>query len=104
MNVQSRQMVVNALLKVVNAAPNPQIQTYYYVPNQPRPITNQDFITWLNYVNSTLDISYNHTGLNNFLSTKINISQISLQNNMPFEQRIDSIKREIINLAQEIIY
>ena len=32
MNYQSKQMVVDALLKVVNAAPNSQMQApYYYV-------------------------------------------------------------------------
>lgn len=101
---QSKQMVVDALLKVVNAAPNSQMQaSYYYVPNQPRTISNQDFVTWLNYANSILDISYNHTGLNNILSTKVNISQISLQNNMPYEQRIERIKYELLNLARGIL-
>lgn len=101
---QSKQMIVDALLKVVNAAPNSQMQTsYYYTQNQPRIISNQDFITWLNYANSILDISYNHTGLNNVLSTKVNISQIALQNNAPYEQRIERIKYEILNLAREIL-
>lgn len=101
---ESKQMVVDALLKVVNAAPNSQMQTsYYFGQNQPRPITNQDFITWLNYVNSALEILYNHTGLNIFLSTKVSISQISLQNNAPYEQRIESIKYELLNLARGIL-
>ena len=104
MNYQSKQMVVDALLKVVNAAPNSQMQApYYYVQNQSRPISNQDFITWLNYANSILDISYNHTGLNDILSAKVNISQISLQNNVPYEQRIERIKYEILNLARRIL-
>ena len=104
---QSKQMIVDALLKVVNAAPNSQmLATYYssYLPqNQPRTISDQDFTTWLNYVNSILDISYNHTGLNNFLSAKIHTSQISLQNNVSYEQRIERIKYEILNLAREIL-
>lgn len=100
---QSKQMVVDALLKVVNAAPNSQMQIhcYYYYPNHP--ISDQDFTTWLNYANSILDISYNHTGLNDILSTKVNISQIALQNNVPYEQRIERIKYELINLARGIL-
>lgn len=101
---QSKQMVVDALLKVVNAAPNSQMQLpNYFVPNQPHTISNQDFITWLNYANSILDISYNHTGLNSILSAKINISQISIQNGMSYEQRIERIKYEILNLARGIL-
>ena len=104
---QSKQMVVDALLKVVNAAPNSQLQTayysYYLPQNQPRPISNQDFTTWINYVNSILDISYNHTGLNDILSTKINVSQIAIQNDVLYEQRIERIKYEILNLARGIL-
>lgn len=101
---QSKKMVVDALLKVVNAAPNSQMQApYYFAQNQPRTISNQDFITWLNYANSILDISYNHTGLNNVLLAKANISQISFQNNIPYEQRIESIKYEILNLVRGIL-
>ena len=102
---QSKQMVVDALLKVVNASPNSQMQTFYSpsARNQPRTISYQDFITWINYANSILDISYNHTGLNNILSTKVNILEISLQNNVPYEQRIESIKYEIFNLARGIL-
>lgn len=103
-NYKSKQMVIDALIKVVNAAPNSQMQTsYYYASNQPHPISHQDYVTWLNYANSILDISYNHTGLNDFLSTKINISQISFQNNVPYEQQIDRIKHELLNLAQRIL-
>ena len=102
---QSKQMVVDALLKVVNASPNSQMQTFYspFARNQPRTISQQEFITWFNYANSILDVSYNHTGLSNILSTKVNISQIFLQNNVPYEQRIESIKYELLSLARGII-
>lgn len=105
---QSKQMVVDALLKVVSAAPSSQIKApyyyaYYLAQNQPRTISNQDFSTWLNYVNSILDVSYNHTGLKNVLSAKVNISQISLRSDMPYEQRIERINNEILNLARGIL-
>lgn len=103
-NSKSRQMVIDALIKVVNAAPDSQMQTsFYYAPNQPRPVSPQDYIAWLNYANSILDVSYNHTGLNDFLSAKISISQISAQNNATYEQRIERIKFELLNLAQRIL-
>ncbi len=102
---ESKQVVVDALLKVINSAPNSQMQTSYYysAQNQPRTITNQDFIIWLNYVNSILDVSYNHTGLKDVLSTKVNISQISYQNNVSYEQRTERIKYELINLIRRIL-
>lgn len=105
MSYQSKQMIVDALLKVVSAAPNSQMLPpyYFHAKNQLRPISNQDFATWLNYVNSILDISYNHTGLNNVLSTKANISQVSFQNNVSYEQRIERIKYEILNLVRSIL-
>ena len=109
MNYQdkSKKMVIDALIKVVNAAPNSQMQAAYYsnyfAQNQSRPISYQDFITWLNYAQSILDISHNHTGIDDILSTRVNISQISLQNNVPYEQRIERIKYELLNLAQRIL-
>ncbi len=102
---QSKQMVVDALLKVVKAAPTSQIQAPYFYPvrTQPHTISLQEFNTWLNYVNSILDISYSHTGFNNIQVAKLKVLHITSQNNMTYMDMIVQIKDVILNLAQEIL-
>jgi len=104
MNQQSKQMVINALIKVINAAPVPYSNNNYYPPVQPNTdISMQEFNTWVNYANQILDIAYNHIGIDTILSTKIAISQISSQYGISNIQRIDQIKRELLNLTQAIL-
>jgi len=105
MNNQSKQIVIDALIKVINAAPTlyPQ-QNYAYIqayPNSDVPM--QEFNTWINYANQILDISYNHIKLDAILSTKIIICQLASQYNLSNMQRIDQVKQEFIKLVQTIL-
>lgn len=111
MNNQSKQMVVNALINVINAEPGlySQKKNIYALNNglrskgrSGRDISVREFNTWMDYANQVLDISYNHIGLNDILSAKIAISQLSSQNEVPNEQRIEQIKQELFKLTQTI--
>ncbi len=101
-------MAINALLKVVNAAPVPYSNNNYFNNNYPpiypsSDVSMQQFNTWVNYANQILDISYNHIGIDSILSTKMRINQIFSQNGISNIHRIDQIKRELVNLTQIII-
>lgn len=104
MNSQSRNMVVNELIKVVNLAPTLYSQINYYQPNMhPRSdISLPEFSNWVYYANQTLLISYNYTGLAIIPPVKMRVDQISNQQGIPYLQRVDQIKWELLNLAQLI--
>ncbi len=107
MNYQSKQMVINALLKVINAAPTLYANNNLFYNAYPpvysnSDISKQEFDAWVKYANQILDISYDNIGIDDILSMKLKISQISLQSGISNIQRIDQIKRELINLTQII--
>ena len=104
-NYQSKQIVIDALIKVINAAPGlySQRNYLYHQTYQKSDISMQEFNTWVDYANQILDISYNHIGYNAILTTKIAIGQLSSQHGASFIQRVDQIKRELLNLAQLIL-
>ena len=105
MNKQSKQMVIDALYKVVNSAPALYSQRNYLSPQtyQANDVSMQELSTWVNYANQVLDISYNHGGLNVIMSTKSMISQLVSQYGVSNIQRIDQIKQELIKLTQAIL-
>lgn len=105
MNNQSKQMVMDALFKVINSAPALYSQKNYLYPQtyQTYDVSMQEFKTWVNYVNQILDISYNYLGLNIIMSTKMMISQLVSQYEVSNIQRIDQIKQELIKLTQAIL-
>ena len=105
MNNQSKQIVIDALIKVINAAPALYYQRNYIYP-QAYPssdVSMQEFNTWVDYANQILDISYNHMHLNVIVSTKMEICQLVSQNNISNMQRINLIKQELIKLIQVIL-
>ena len=103
---QSKQMVIDALQKLVDAAPGIQLQgvAFQYQLTQRYDVSVQEFNNWLDYVISILDITFNYTELNNIILAKMRILQISSQNEMSYVQRIDQIKYEILGLARSLIY
>ncbi|MCM1212251.1 MAG: hypothetical protein NC318_11665 [Blautia sp.] len=105
MNNQSKQIVIDALIKAINAAPTLYFQRNYMYPtvNQNVDVSMQEFNTWMDYANQILDISYNHIGLNAILSTKMAMCQIASQYEISNIQRIDQIKQELIKLTQIIV-
>lgn len=102
---QSKQIVIDALIKVINAAPGVYSQRKYLYPQtcQNSDVSMQEFNTWLDYANQIIDISYNHIGYNAILTTKIKIGQLASQYGISFIQRVDQIKQELLNLAQLIL-
>lgn len=106
MNNQSKQMVINALIKVVDSAPYLCVQMnslYSQQQYQVRDVSMQEYNTWIDYANQVLDISYNHIGLNAILTTKLSISQLNLQYGMLNLQRIEQVKQMLLQLVQIII-
>lgn len=103
MNYQSKQLVINAIYRVINSAPKPYISTrYMYNTHSSNDISNQEFNTWVNYVCQILDISYNHIGLNFILSTKNQILQMANQYGIPYVYLVTQINNELFNLIQII--
>lgn len=101
MNYQTKQIVVNALIKVVESAPRWPIQSAY--PHQNNDISEQEFVSWITYVHSVLDIAYQDAGLIIVLPVKTKISMLSNQNGLQYIQRVFQIKDEILRLAQAIL-
>ena len=106
MKNQSKQMVTNALIKVINAAPRVSFQRNYMYPQtyQNNDVSMQEFNTWINYANQVLDISYNHIGINDILTTKVKINQLYSFCGVTNTQRIDQIKQELFKLTQVILH
>lgn len=111
---KSKEMVINAIHKVINSAPtintpaNYNYNNYfnYYMNNTRNDISKQEFDTWINYAYQVLDISYNHIGLNCILATKNTILKLVNQFNQlrtPYMQRVLEICRELFNLVQMIL-
>ena len=104
MNNERKQMIVQALIKLVQSAPEVQFQI---TPLYPQVIQNQDvstplFNAWLEYVSSVLDTTYKYTGLNHVMEIKKTVIQLSTQNEL-YIQRIYKIKDQILGLAQMIL-
>ena len=105
MNNQSKQIVIDALIKVINAAPTlySQGNYMYSLVSQNSDVSMQEFNTWIDYAIQILDISYNHISINVILSTKMTIYQLASQYEVSNIQRIYKIKQELINLTQIIL-
>lgn len=101
MNYQSRQVVIKALLKLIESAPKEYPKSGYF--NQNSDILSHEFDNWLNYVISVLDITYKYTELGIVLLSKMKILQLSTQNELKYTQRVSQIKNEILRLAQTIL-
>lgn len=104
MNNERKKMIVQALIKLVQTAPEVQ---FPISPIYPQGIQNQDvsapqFNAWIDYVNSVLDVTYEYTGLNHVLEIKMSVLQLSTQNKL-YMQRIYEIKDQILGLAQVIL-
>ena len=106
MNNQSKQMVIDAIIKVISAAPNPYSYNNYYYgyfqTYQSSDVSEQQFNTWINYVNQVLDISYQHIGLNVILLTQGKLVRLSSQR-ISYVQRIEQINQELLKLTQTIL-
>lgn len=105
MDYQRKQIIVEALIKVVQSSPEMQLQinSSVFFENQGPDISMQEFNIWINYVNSVLKITFDYTGLNCVLVAQMNIMRLASQNELPYRQRVFQIKNEILGLTQEIL-
>ena len=65
-------------------------------------VSKAEFDAWIQYVNQTLDISQKYTNWNIFTQEKIQINQASLNEGIPYIQRIQIIQKMLLNLSQQI--
>ena len=109
MNVQNYRMIADSLLKVANSAPNLDGPTSYFQqnpftpPNMRSDVTKAEFDAWVQYVNQTLDIAQKYTNQNVFFNTKVQISQLNLNDNILYIHRIRTIQQILIELSQQIL-
>lgn len=97
-NRKMKQLVADALFKVINSAPSLHYNHY----GAQSDVSQQEFNIWMDYVFKTLDISFNYTGISPVLSTKSMIFQLA-SNNIPYINRIEQIKFQLHNLIQMIL-
>lgn len=115
MNSQGKQIVINAIYRVIYSAPKPYNQNFYPYYNQNNLSSNdimpQQFEIWRNYVFEVLDISYSNLPLYSISSAKERITQFVLQfnqynqcspNKIPYVQLVDQINNELLYLIQLI--
>lgn len=100
MDYQIKETVVKALIKLVESAP--KLQPRQGV-SQINDITPQEFWTWHNYIKSVFKISYDYTGLIDFLQEEVQIMQLASNSSASFIQRVYSINDVILNLSRKIL-
>lgn len=118
MNRQGKQIVIDAINKVISSSPkpyNPGIFSNIHNNTNNNDISKQQFEIWTNYVFEVLNISYSNLGFPFILSTDANIknkiqqfNQYNLfnqftQNKMTYIQLVYEINNELLTLIQAII-
>lgn len=105
MDYQRKQIIVQALIKLVQSSPEvqPQISSPYFLGDPNHDILMQEFNIWINYVNDVLKVTYDYTGLETVLVVQMNIMRFSSQNELLYKQRVFQIKNEILGLTQTIL-
>lgn len=108
MEFKNKHMVVDALIKVVDASPVQSKSTTVYSDYNNYPqrynISMQEFSVWMNYVNSVLNVAYQYTGIPLILTTQQEILAVSNNYQASFAERTLQIERIILNLAQTILH
>lgn len=101
----SKQFVLDTLMKLADSSPVNKIHpnNIYSGAKNNYDISQQEFIIWLNYINSVLEILSNYINPAELSLIKLQISNIASQNESPFAMRALNIERELLNLAQNIL-
>lgn len=108
MDPRNVNMIINSLLKVASSAPTlsgstPYFQQYPFNQSNVRSdVSKAEFDAWIQYVNQTLDISQKYMNWSIFTQEKIKISQTSLNEGIPYIQRIRMIQQMLLDLAQQL--
>lgn len=98
MDQRIKNTIIDAIMNVIKSAPtqNPAIHQHG--------IDQGYFNIWLNYVNSTMQITSRHIEINLYLTVQNNIQQVVLQQGTDYASKIDSICNILLNFIQTIIY
>lgn len=102
MDYQTKDMIINALMKVVKNAPTNSTNQYaVYSPYQKTyDITKEQFDIWINYVYSILKIISSYVDVNTCLS---HISNIIADPYDAYASKINTICQKILDFARTII-
>lgn len=119
MDPRIKQTMIDALIKVVESAPTRAIgspfgyspyNTPYSSPYNPQPIppnpyeiTQSRFDIWLNYVNSTLQITSQYVDPNLCFTVKNNIQMVALQPGLNLATKTNSICQILLDFARSLI-
>lgn len=112
MNKQGLQMAIEAIQKVINSVPKPYSSTLSNTNYAYSDISPQQFVNWINYLYSILDISYQNLGSYDFMMVKNNIMKIVYQSDptnpyaqykIPYSQLVNRINDELLNFVQYLI-
>lgn len=98
MDQRIKNTIIDAIMNVIKSAPtqNPAIRQHG--------INQRNFDIWLNYVNSTMQITSRHIEINLYLTVQNNIQQVVLQQGADYTSKIDTICKILFNFIQNIIY
>lgn len=103
MTYQGKRVMVDALLKLLNASPSKKLSSNDVVQGKSNyELSQKEFDLWLSYTNEILDVLYDFAQWVDILSTKINVATIANRTELSYINRILYIEQELLNLAQHI--
>ena len=112
MDQKIKKMIIDALMNVVDSAPTKtRNSNYNYLPyTNPSSIPNlyevtpEQFNIWMSYINSTLRIISQYTGMGLYMTIQNDISSIANQPYVNYNQKTFDICDRLLKFAQTIIY
>ena len=119
MNHQTKTMIVDAIMKVVDSAPTKAQYAYQqyateYV-NQPgnlyrsnvtyqTGVSKASFDVWMNYIASVLNLVAQHIGSSQQLAVLNHVQNIALQTDIDYNQKTTAICQVLLEFARRILY
>ena len=103
MDYQVKNMIVNALMKIVEDAPTKHDVHYYISYPENYGINKESFDIWTNYIFSVMKIISSYVDVSICLS---NISSIIMQPcpNNEYSAQVNTICHIILNFAKKVLY
>lgn len=102
MDSQTKTMIVNALMKIVDEAPTKFIAQYTSYP-QAYTVSKERFDIWTNYIFSVMNIISSYVNVSACLSSIQNVIMQPNSNN-EYSLQVNSICQIILKFAQTILY
>lgn len=101
MEHQTKNMIVNALINVVNDAPTSPTSRSYQLHQSPYGATKESFEIWIQYVYSVMGIISSYVNVNTCVA---NIQNIAIQENKGYNVKTNSICQIILDFAKTVLY